>query len=160
MLGSPASAAVTIADDGAAASGGVVASRGENLQSTPGNPNPSGSQTAAADKRAPQVTLSAKKIQKAFKAKLLALVAKCDENCSLAVVAKAGKVGKAITLAKVKVKSARGAKTKLKVKLSKQALAKLAKLVKSGKVNVTVSVVASDAAGNTSKVARAVTVRR
>jgi hypothetical protein len=153
-VGTPASATVTIADDDAAASGG------DNLQSTPGNPNPAGSQTAPSDKRAPTVTLTAKKTQKAFKAKLLALVAKCDENCSLTVVAKAGKARKAITLGKARLKTAGGLKASVKVKLAKKALKKLAKLLKGGKAKVTVTVVAADLAGNKGTAARTVTVRR
>jgi hypothetical protein len=150
-LGSPAGASVTIADDDAAS---------PNLQSSPANPNPAGSQTAAPDKRAPKVTLSAKKIQKAFKLKLLALVAKCDENCKLSVVAKVANGRKTLTLGKANAKAARGQKAALKVKLSKKALAALAKLLKAGKAKVTISVVASDAAGNKAAVARAITATR
>jgi hypothetical protein len=146
-------ATATIVDDDAAAQ------QTSNLQSTPADPNPSGSQTAAADKRAPKLTLRARKIQKAFKAKLLVLAAKCDENCKLAVVAKVGKGRRAITLGKARVKAARGQKAKLKVKLSKKALAKLAKVLKRGRAKVTISVVASDAAGNKRTVTRAITVK-
>jgi hypothetical protein len=153
QLGSPASASVSISDDDPAPAG-------TNLQSSPADPNPAGSQTAASDKRAPKVTLSAKKVQKAFKAKLLALAAKCDENCKLAVVAKVGKGREAITLGKTGVKAARGQNAKLKLKLSKKALAKLAKVLKRGKAKVTISVVASDAAGNKRTVARAITVKQ
>jgi hypothetical protein len=149
-MGTPSGAAVTIADDDAAPS----------TQSTPANPNPSGSQTAAPDKRAPKLTLSSKRIQKAFKAKLIALAATCDENCKLTVVAKVGKAKKTITLGKASVKASRGARTMLKVKLSKKALAKLAKVLKSGKVTITISVVAADAAGNKRSAARSITVQR
>jgi Calx-beta domain-containing protein len=154
-IGSPSGATVTIADDEQAPVSQDQPAN--NLQSTP---NPEGSQTAATDKRAPKVSLSAKKIQKAFKVKLLALAAKCDENCSLAVVAKAGKGRKAITLGKAKVKTARGAKATIKVKLSHKMLAKLTKLIRRGKLGVTISVVASDAAGNKGTATRAITMKR
>ena len=152
-LGSPASATINIADDDPAPAA-------PDLQSAPGSPSPAGSQTAADDKRAPKVTLSGKKVQKAFKARLLALVAKCDENCSLTVTAKAGKGRRAVTLAKAGLKGARGANAPVKLKLSKKALKKLAKLLKAGKAKVTVTVVASDLAGNKGTASRAVTVRR
>lgn len=147
-LGSPANATVTIADDD------------PDLSSTPANPNPGGSQTAAADRRAPTLVLAAKAVQKAFKAKLLAVAATCDENCTLSVVAKSGKGRKAVTLGKASAAAARGKKAQLRIKLSKQALAKLAKLLKGGKAQLTLAVVASDAAGNKSRGARNVTVRR
>jgi hypothetical protein len=131
-----------------------------NLQSSPANPNPAGSQTASKDTRAPKLTLSAKKIQKAFKAKLLVLAAKCDENCAITVNANLGKGRKAVVLGKVSAKSARGVNAKIKVKLSKKVLAKLAKVLKNGKVAVTVTVVARDAAGNQSKASRPITIRR
>ena len=158
-LGTPAGATVTIADDDAAPQGGS-APQGDNLQSTPGSPNPAGSQTAEADKRAPKVRLSAKKLQKAFKAKVLKLAATCDENCTLAVTANAGTARKAVVLGKARVKAARGAKTTIKVKLSKRALARLAKLLKGGKAKMVVTVVATDLAGNKGRASRAVTVRR
>jgi methionine-rich copper-binding protein CopC len=131
-----------------------------NLQSTPANPNPSGSQTAAADKRAPKLTLSARKLQKALKTKVLVLAAKCDENCAITVSAKVGKGKKAITLGKATAKTARNAKATIKIKLSKKVLAKLAKTLKKGKVTVTVSVIARDGAGNQGKASRSITVRR
>jgi hypothetical protein len=163
-LGSPAGASVTINDDDAAEASTPATSGGggntPNLQSAPGDPNPAGSQTAAADKRAPKLTLSAKKLQKAFKAKLIALVAKCDENCSLKIVAKTGKGKKAITLGTAKVRSARGAKTPVRVKLSAKTLAKLLKALKGGKAKVSLSVVARDAAGNQAKASRSITVAR
>jgi hypothetical protein len=174
-LGSPAGATVTIADDDAAPAptpqdGGTPAtSTGTSNststgnggpQSSPANPDPAGSQTAAKDTRAPKLTLSAKKIQKAFKAKLLALAAKCDENCAITVIAKVGKAKKATTLGKANVKVARGVSAKIKVKLSKAVLAKLLKSLKGGKATVTVSVVARDGAGNQAKASRRITIRR
>jgi hypothetical protein len=189
-LGAPAGATVTIADDdpapvqdppaGNGDGGNTGASTGTgnatngtngtngtdgtnvtNLQSTPGNPNPAGSQTAAADKRAPKLMLTARKIQKAFKTKLLVLGAKCDENCSIAVTAKSTKVArKAMTVGKLTKKVARGQKATLKVKLSKRTLAKLAKLMKKGKATIVVTVVAKDAAGNKRSVSRTITIKR
>jgi hypothetical protein len=162
-LGSPAAATVAIADDVAAP---VVLTDGTsqgtpraNLQSTPDNPNPEGSQTAAADKVAPKVTLAGKAVQKALKAKLLALTAKCSENCRLTIVAKIGKGRKAITLGTAKGTAVAGKNSAVKVKLSKKALAKLAKAMRHGKAKVTISVVAKDAAGNAGNAARTFTVR-
>ena len=151
-LGSPSDAAVRIADDDDAA--------GSNLQSSAANPNPAGSQTAANDTRAPKLKLTAKKVQNALKLKLLALVAKCDENCSLSVVAKTGKGKKAIMLAKASAKTARGQKHAIKVKLNPKALAKLAQALKGGKARVTITVIARDAAGNKSKASRSIIVRK
>jgi hypothetical protein len=150
-MGSPSGATVTIGDDDPAPA--------TNLQSTPANPNPSGSQTAGKDTRAPKLTLSARKLQKALKVKLLALAAKCDEKCKLTVVAKTGKGKQAITLGKATAKGTAGKKVTIKVKLSKKALAKLTKALKSGKAKVTFTVVAADSAGNKRKVARSVTVK-
>jgi hypothetical protein len=48
----------------------------------------------------------------------------------------------------------------LKIKLSKTALAKLAKALKAGKVKVTITVVAADAAGNKRTGSRVVTIKR
>jgi hypothetical protein len=158
-LGSPAGATVTIADDDPPAPTPQDNGTPSNLQSSPANPNPAGSQTAAKDTRAPKLTLSARKIQKAFKAKLLALTAKCDENCAITVTAKIGKGKKTITLGKASKKSARGINAKIKLKLSKKVLAKLAKTLKRGKVTVTVTVVARDRAGNQAKASRPITVR-
>jgi hypothetical protein len=164
-LGTPAAASVAITDDDAAPTGAAPGAdtappAQKPLETTPGNPGPDGSQTTAPDKQAPKVTLSAKKIQKAFKAKLLVLVASCDENCKLAVVAKVGKGRKALALGKASISSARGFKAKLKIRLSKKSLAKLAKVLNGGKAKITVTVVARDAAGNVGKAARAISVRR
>jgi Calx-beta domain len=156
-LGGQSSATVAIADDDAATGG---------PQSTPANPNPAGSQTAARDKTAPKLTLTAKAIQKAFEAKLLALTAKCNENCKLAatakvvVVSKSGKRGKPVTLGKASGRVAAGKIAGLKIKLSKTALAKLAQALNAGKVRVTITVVAADAAGNKRTGSRVVTVKR
>jgi hypothetical protein len=171
-LGTPASANVTITDDDTAP---VIPGSGTDTdtapapapgtsdpapQSTPSNPNPGGSQTAVADKTAPKITLTAKKIQKALKAKVIKLTLKCSENCKFTLTAKTGKGRKAITLGKVTKNAAKGAKVTVKVKLSKKTLAKLVKALKNGKAKVTISVVAKDATGNAGKASRAVTVKR
>ncbi|HEX4733751.1 MAG TPA: Calx-beta domain-containing protein [Thermoleophilaceae bacterium] len=171
-LGTPAGATVTIADDDPAPAGNEQppvaqppvqqspAQQGSELQSTPSNPNPEGSQTAAADKRAPKLALSYKRVQKAFKSKALVLVAKCDENCSLRITAKGATAArKTLTLGKLTKKAARGQKAQLKLKLSKKTLAKLAKLLKKGKAKITVTIVAADAAGNATSISRTITVR-
>lgn len=169
VLGPTDSASVAIADDdagGGASPGGGTGSGGggtspvPSTQSSPSNPTGSGSQTAATDKVAPKVTLTAKAVQKALKLKLLKLVASCDENCKLTVVAKTGKGRKAIKLGKAGGAVARGVKQNLKIKLSKKALGKLVKAMKSGKVKVAITVTATDGAGNKGKATRTVTVKR
>ena len=154
-MGSPSGATVTIADDDAAAAPATV-----NPQSTPSNPNPSSAQTAAKDTKAPKLTLSAKKLQKALKLKLVALAAKCDENCTLSVVASTANGKKKITIGKAKAKAKAGKKITVNVKLSKKALAQLVKALKKGKVKVTLTVVAKDAAGNAGKGSRVVMAKR
>jgi hypothetical protein len=176
-LGTPAGATVTIADDDPAPAGSEQppanqppadqapvqqspAQQGSELQSTPSNPNPEGSQTVATDKRAPKLALTYKRVQKAFKSKALVLVATCDENCSLRITAKGAKAArKSLTLGKLTKKAARGQKAQLKLKLSKKTLAKLAKLLKKGKAKITVTIVAADAAGNATSISRTITVR-
>jgi hypothetical protein len=156
--GSPSGATVTIGDDDAA--GAAPSQDSPNLQSSPPQPNPAGAQTPAVDRRAPKLTVSARKIQKALTAKVLALAAKCDENCAVTVAALVGKGRKAIAIGKAAVRTPPGTNAKIKIKLSKNALAALTKLLKGGKTSVTISVIARDVAGNQAKVRRTVTVRR
>jgi hypothetical protein len=175
-LGSVNTSTVNIADDdpapvtdpGTPSTGGPTGGQtgGSTAGQTGGQPtgDPGSAPTtpatpAAVDKRAPKLTLSAKKVQKAIKAKLLVLTAKCDEKCTLSVVAKVGKGKKAITLGKRSAKAAANKKVTVKVKLSKKAIAALTKAMKRGKVKVTLSVVAADVAHNASKGSRAVTAK-
>ena len=143
-IGSPAGATVTITDDDAAPAG-------------PGNlPAP----PAASDTTAPKLTLAAKRIQRALKTKLLALSARCNEQCRLAVVAKVRIGTKKVVLGRAKATAPSGKTAKIKLKLSKRALVKLRKAMKGGKARVILSVSAADAAGNRTAASRRVIVKR
>jgi Calx-beta domain len=148
-LGSPAGATVTITDDDAA----------------PAAPGASDSPAATpapvmSDKTAPKLTLAAKRVQRALKAKRLALSARCDERCKLAVVAKL-RIGKrTLALGRAKATVLTGKTVKVKVMLSRKALVKLRKATKRGKAKVVLSVRASDAAGNRAAGSRRVAVKR
>jgi hypothetical protein len=143
-LGSPAGATVTIADDDAAPAGSGT---------PPAIP-------AAADRTAPKLTLAAKRTQRALKAKRLVLSARCNEPCRLLAVAKVRIGKKKVVLGRAKVTAASGHKVKIKVKLSRKALARLRKAMKHGKAKVILSVRAVDAAGNRTTASRRVTVKR
>jgi hypothetical protein len=182
-VGSPATAVVTVNDDDPApvidpgtspggstgstgatgAAGAAGATGASGVAGAAGNPaagpDPVVTLTPARDKRAPKLTLSAKKVQKALKTKLFLLTAKCDENCNLSVVAKVGKGHKVITLGKRATKAKAGKKVNVKVKLTKKSLAQLTKALKRGKAKVTITVVAADAARNATKASRVVTAR-
>jgi hypothetical protein len=140
-LGSPAGAAVTIADDDAAPA----------ALAAPGT---------ATDKTAPKLTVAAKAIQRALKAKLFALSARCNEHCKLAVVAKL-RIGKrTVVLGRAKATRAAGRTARFKVKLSAKALVKLRTATKRGKAKVVLAVKAADDAGNRAAASRRVTVKR
>jgi hypothetical protein len=148
--GTPAGGTVTITDDDAV-----------NPPATPANPPASPPVTPAApDTTAPQVTVAAKRIQRALKAKLLALSARCDERCTLAVVAKVRMGRKQVVLGSAKGTAASASTAKIRVKLSRTALAKLRRAMKRGKATVVLSVRAADAAGNRSAASRTITVKR
>jgi hypothetical protein len=138
-IGSPAGGTVTITDDDAA--------------TTPPTP-------AAPDTTAPKLTVAAKRIQRALKAKLLALSARCDERCKLNVVAKVRIGTKKVLLGRAKATVASASSAKIRVKLSRKALAKLNKAMKGGKAKVVLSVSAADAAGNKASASRTITVKR
>jgi hypothetical protein len=148
-LGSPASATVTITDDDAAPATGTPPA----APATPATP-------VVSDTIAPKLTLAAKRIQRALKAKRLTLSAGCDERCTVAVVAKVRIGKKKVRLGRAKAIVSAGTKAKIKVKLSKKALLKLRKATKSGKAKVVLSVRAADAAGNRAAASRKVTVKR
>jgi hypothetical protein len=141
-LGSPAGATVTITDDDAATAAPIAG--------TPPTP----------DRTAPKLSLTAKKIQRALRTKRLVLSARCNERCKLAAVAKVRIGKKKVVLGRAKVTAPSGKKVRMKVKLSKKALAKLRKAMKSGKAKVIVSVKAVDAASNRTTASRRVTVKR
>jgi hypothetical protein len=144
-LGSPAGATVTIADDD------VVS------PAVSGTPAAS---PAIPDRTAPKLTLAAKRTQRALKAKRLALSARCNERCRLAAVAKVRIGKKKVVLGRAKVTARSGQKVKMKVKLSRKALARLRKAMKHGKAKVILSVRAADAAGNRTIATRKITVKR
>jgi hypothetical protein len=145
-LGSPAGATVTITDDDAATAAPIAVTP-PTIAATP-------------DRTAPKLTLSAKKIQRALKTKRLVLSARCNERCKLAAVAKVRIGKKKVVLGRAKVTAPSGKKVKMKVKLSKKALAKLRKAMKGGRAKVIVSVRAVDAASNRTTTSRKVTVKR
>jgi Calx-beta domain len=144
-IGSPAGGTVTISDDDAASVPAAPAA--------PGAP-------AAPDTSAPKLTLAAKRIQRALKAKLLALSARCDERCSLSVVAKVRIGRKKVLLGRATAATASASTARIRLKLSKTALAKLRRAMKGGKASVVLSVSAVDAAGNRSAASRTITVKR
>jgi hypothetical protein len=148
-LGSPAGAAVTIADDDAAP--GAPAGPG----TPPASPDP-----AAPDRTAPRLTVAAKAIQRALKVKRLALSARCNERCKLAVVAKL-RIGKrTVVLGRAKATRAAGRTARFKVKLSRKALVKLRTATKRGNAKVVLAVKAADDAGNRAAASRRVTIKR
>jgi Calx-beta domain len=146
-LGSPAGATVTITDDDAAAS-------------APPPPAGAGPLPVKSDEAAPKLTVAAKKVQRALKAKLLALKARCNEGCKLVAVAKL-RIGKRnVTLGRAKGSAVSGKTAKIKVKLTRKALGKLRKATTRGKAKVVLSVKATDAAGNRAAASRRVAVKR
>jgi hypothetical protein len=150
-LGSPAGATVTIADDDAAPAAADPPPAGPNPGTVP--------IPVRADTTAPKLTVTAKKVQRALKAKLLALKARCDEGCKLVAVAKV-KVGKrTVTLGRAKLGARSGKTAKLKVKLTRKALGTLRKATKGGKAKVVLSVRATDAVGNAAARSRTVTAK-
>jgi hypothetical protein len=148
-LGSPAGATVTIADDDAAPAAPAV----------PGTP-PAGAVPSAPDKTAPKLTVAAKAVQRALKTKILTLSARCNERCTLVVVAKL-RIGKrTVVLGRAKATRAAGRTARFKVKLSRKALVRLRTATKRGKVKVVLAVKAADGAGNRAAASRRVTVKR
>jgi hypothetical protein len=136
-VGSPAGATITVTNDDAAPASG---------------PTPDGT--------APKLTLAAKRVQRALKTKALAMSARCDEQCSLRAVAKV-KIGrKNVVLGRATATGASDQAAKMKLKLSRKALARLRKAMKRGKVTVLLAVSAADAAGNAATGSRKVTAKR
>jgi hypothetical protein len=160
-LGSPAGATVTIADDDAAAAETAPASGGSpqtGPQSSPGNPNPAGSQTAAADKVAPKLILSAKKLQRALKAKVLVIKVRSNEAARLTLTGKVFKGKKGTALGKASTTVGTGKSVTIKLKLTKKLLAAIQQSLVKGKGKVTLTVTAVDGAGNKASAARKITV--
>jgi hypothetical protein len=157
-LGSPAGATVTITDDDAAPAGPGTGTP-PAIPAIPTNPAIP-TIPAVSDTTAPKLTLAAKKTQRALKAKLLALSARCNERCKLAAVAKVRIGKKKVVLGRAKSTAPSGKRIKIKLKLSKKARAKLRKAMKRGKAKVILSVTAADTAGNRTAASRRVTVKR
>jgi hypothetical protein len=146
---------VTIADDDAAPAAPTTPA----APAAPGTP-PASPVPAALDKTAPKLTVAAKAIQRALKAKLLALSARCNEHCKLAVIAKL-RIGKrTVVLGRAKATRAAGRTARFKVKLSTKALVKLRAATTRGKAKVVLVVKAADDAGNRAAASRRVTVKR
>ena len=137
-MGSPASAALNIADDEPASS-------------------PSG------DKTAPKLTITAKKLQKALKTKKLVFKVKSNEAASLKITAKIrkgkGKNKKVVVVKKASKRVGAGKTIKVTLKLNKKALRTLSKALVKGKVKVIVSVKGTDAANNSATRNKTVTVK-
>jgi hypothetical protein len=160
-IGAPAGATVTITDDDAAPVATPTATPAGPAGAA-GSPGPGAVAAipAASDKTAPKLKLTAKKIQRALKRKRLALSARCNERCKLAVVARV-RIGKRkVVLVRAKATKSSGKTAKFKLKLRKKALLKLRKAMKRGKVKVVLSVRAADPAGNRATASRKVTVKR
>jgi hypothetical protein len=145
-LGTPAGATVTIADDDAVAA---------PPSSSGGAPVP-----VLADRTAPRLTVAAKKVQRALKAKRIALKALCDERCTLVTVAKLRIGTRTVSLGRAKATATAGKAATIKVKLTRKALRKLRKATAHGRAKVVLSVRAADAAGNRSAASRRVAVKR
>jgi hypothetical protein len=145
-LGSPAGATVTISNDDAAPAGP--------------DPTPVGPDATPADTTAPKLTLAAKRTQRALKTKRLLLSARCDEQCKLAVVARVRVGTKKVVLGRAKATTTPGRAAKMKIRLSRKALARLRRAMKGGKARVVLSVKAADTAGNRAAGSRKVTAKR
>ena len=108
----------------------------------------------------PKLTVSAKKVQRALKARRIVLKARCDEGCRLVTVARL-RVGKRLVpLGRARVTAASGRTAKVGVKLTRKALRKLRTATAGRKAKVVLTVRATDAAGNRSGASRRVAVRR
>jgi hypothetical protein len=142
--GSPAGATVTIANDDAAPPG-------------PGPTPPAG---PGPDTTAPKLTLGGRRIQRALKTRRLTLSGRCDEQCKLAAVAKVRIGRRKVVLGRARATAPSGTTARIKVRLSRKALARLRKAMKRGKATVVLSVKAADAAGNAAAASRRVTVKR
>jgi len=142
-VGSPAGATVTITNDDAAPAGPAP---------TPAGPGP--------DTAAPKLTLGGRRIQRALKTRRLALSGRCDEQCNLTVVAKVRIGRRKVVLGRARASAPSGTTARMKVKLSRKALARLRKAMRRGKATVVLSVKAADAAGNTAAASRRVTAKR
>ena len=153
-IGAPAGAPVTITDDdGTATPPATTTTPPATTTNPPAAP-------ATPDTSAPRLTLAAKGIQRALKAKLLALSASCDEGCKLTVAAQVRSGKKKVVLGRANATAAAGGTAQIRIKLSNTAVAKLRRAMKGGKATVVLSVRAADAAGNTGTASRTVTVKR
>jgi hypothetical protein len=118
--------------------------------------------SASTDRTAPTLKLTAKKLQKALKAKRFTLKVRSNEAAKLVVTIKARKSAKSrtlVTVAKASKTVAAGKTVTIKVKLTKKAIAKLRKALAKGKVKIRVTVKGTDAANNSASVTKVFTIR-
>jgi hypothetical protein len=135
-LGSPATAALNIADDEPASS-------------------------ASTDRTAPKLTITAKKLQKVLKTKKLVFKVKSNEAASLKITLKyrKGAKRKVVVVKRASKKVAANKTVKVTLKLTKKQLRTLRKGLVKGKVKLTLSVKGTDAAGNSRTVNKTVTAK-
>lgn len=147
-LGSPALAALSIADDD---------------PRPQANPPAAATPAAARDTKAPRLTLAARKLQRVLrlKKKVLTLKARSDETASGTAVVRlaAGKSG--VTLGAAKVRLVAGKTLVLRVTLTRKGLAALRKALAShSRRSATATLTVSDAAGNRASTKRIFTLAR
>lgn len=133
-LGSPATAALNIADDEPASS-------------------------ASSDRTAPKLKITAKKLQKALKTKRLVINVRSNEAAKLAIKANVRKGKKLVRIGKGSKKVGTGKTVTIKLKLNKKALSAIGKSLVKGKAKVVVTVTGTDAAGNKAVVKKSVSVK-
>jgi hypothetical protein len=135
-LGSPAAAALNIADD-------------EPVSS------------ASTDRTAPRLKIAAKKLQKALTTKKIVLKVKSNEAASLKVTTKirTGAKKTVVVVQRVSRKVGAGKTVKITIKLNKTALRSLRNALVRGKVKVILSVKGTDAARNSATVTKTITVK-
>jgi hypothetical protein len=114
------------------------------------------------DRTAPKLTVTAKKLQKALKAKRFTFKVRSNEAATLAItvkVRKSAKSKKLVSVAKASKKVVAGKTLTITVKLNKKAIAKLRKALVKGKVKIRVTVKGTDAAKNSASVTKTFTIR-
>ena len=146
-LGAQAAAVLNIADNEPA--------------SSPSTNPPSSSPST--DKAAPKLTITAKKLQKALKAKKLVFKVKSNEAASLKITAKIrkgkGKTKKVVVVQKASKRIKAGKTTTVTLRLNSKALRTLTKALVKGKAKVIVSVKGTDVAKNSATRNKTLTVK-
>jgi hypothetical protein len=116
---------------------------------------------ASKDKAPPRLKVTAKKLQKALKAKRFVLKVHSSEAAGLVVtinVRKSAKSSKLVSVAKASKKVAAGKTVTITVKLNKKAIAKLRSAIAKGQVKIRVTVKGTDAAKNSASVTKTFTI--